>query len=70
MAEEVKKEEKNENAKKMGATVLKVILGLLFLGLGVLMIVWWWPALKTVVKGTAGLFFVLAGLITLAIAKE
>jgi hypothetical protein len=59
-----------EEAKKIFSTIFKVILGLVFLVLGVLAILRWWPDLLTIVKGGIGLFLVLAGIITLAIAKE
>jgi len=70
MAEEVKQDEKKENFKSALSTIFKVILGLAFLALGVLSILRWWPQLKDLIKGCIGLFFILAGIITLAIAKE
>jgi fatty acid desaturase len=70
MAEEVKQEQKKAEASKAMSTILKVILGLAFLALGILAILKWWPDLLTIVKGCIGLFLVLAGIITLAIAKE
>lgn len=72
MADEVKKEEKCccVQGKKVIATVLKVILGLVFLGLGVMAILRWWKLLLMIIKGCIGLFLILAGVITLAIAKE
>jgi len=72
MAEEVKKEEKKVEGKKILSTLLKVILGLVFLGLAAyLMVQWgWWRDSWKLVKGCAGPFLALAGIITLAIAKE
>jgi hypothetical protein len=72
MAEEVKKEEACGciAGKKMFATVLKVFLGLVFLALGVMAILTWWGSLIAIIKGSIGLFLILAGVITLAIAKE
>ncbi|MBL7130079.1 MAG: hypothetical protein ISS45_01520 [Candidatus Omnitrophica bacterium] len=73
MVEEVKQEEKKEKKlgiKKFFSTLLKVILGLIFLALGVLAIVVWWPDLLLVIRGCIGLFLVLASVITFAIAKE
>ena len=58
------------DGKKIMATLFKVVLGLVFLALGVLAILRWWMHLKVVVLGCIGLFLILAGLITLAIAKE
>lgn len=70
MAEEVKQEEKKTDIKKLLSTALKVILGLAFLVLGVLAIIKWLGALLLVIRGCVGLCLVLAGIITLAIAKE
>jgi hypothetical protein len=70
MAEEIKKEEEKFDVKKTFWTIFKVILGLAFLVLGVLAIIKWLPDLLTLIKGGIGLFLILAGLITLAIAKD
>jgi hypothetical protein len=70
MAEEVKQEEKKVESKKVLSTIFKVILGLVFLTLGVLALLRWWKLLLMIIKGSIGLFFILAGIITLAIAKE
>jgi len=67
MAEENKEK---VDAKKIFWTAFKVILGLAFLFLGVLAIYNWWSDLLAVVRGCIGLFLILAGIITLAIAKE
>jgi len=69
MAEENKEAVKTD-VKKIFWTVFKVILGLVFLALGVLAIMKWWGDLVMVVRGCIGLFLILAGIITLAIAKE
>lgn len=66
MGEEVKK----VDAKKGLATFLKVVLGLAFLAIGVWAILRWYKLLFMLIKGCIGLFFILAGVITLAIAKE
>lgn len=70
MAEEVKTETKNDNGKKMMATLFKVVLGLAFLAFGGWLIYKGWGYLWMLIKGSVGLFFILAGIITLAIAKE
>lgn len=70
MAEEIKQEEKKVEVKKILSTIFKVILGLVFLVLGVWTVLRWWKLLFMVVKGCIGLFLILAGIITLAIAKE
>lgn len=70
MAEEIKQEEKKVDANKLFWTIFKVVLGLVFLVLGVWAVVAWWTDLLAVVRGCIGLFLLLAGVITLAIAKE
>ncbi len=70
MAEEVKQEEKKACGTKVCSTIFKVVLGLAFLALGVLAIIAWRNDLIAVFKGCIGLFLILAGIITLAIAKE
>ncbi len=64
MAEEKKK------GKAVAKTALKVILGLIFIALGIWAVVAWWQELLDVIKGCIGLFAILAGAITIAIAKE
>ncbi len=54
----------------MVSGILKLVLGLAFLVLGVWAIISWWQDLLGVVRGSIGLLLVLAGVITLAIAKE
>lgn len=70
MAEEIKQEEKKAEGKNALATFFKVILGLVFLALGAYAVYHWWGLLLLIIKGCIGLFLLLAGLITLAIAKE
>jgi len=71
MAEEVKQEEKKCcEGKNILATIFKVILGLAFLALGAGAIIGWRADLLMVIKGCLGPFLLLAGIITLAIAKE
>ena len=55
---------------KLFAILLKVILGLVFLGLGAWAILRWWDFLLAILKGSAGILLLLAGVITLALAKE
>jgi len=70
MAEEIKQEEKKVDVKQIFSSIFKVILGLVFLALGAWAIKVWWSNLVDVVKGCIGLFLILAGIITLAIARE
>ena len=57
---------------KVFGTIFKVILGLAFLGLAAYLLIvrMWWGYTWLVIKGCAGPFLILAGIITLAIAKE
>ena len=66
MVEEAKK----EGGKNILSTIFKVILGLVFLALGVLAVMRWWGIIVLLIKGCIGPFLLLAGVITLAIAKE
>ena len=70
MADEIKKEEQKAEPSKLPGTILKVLIGLALLLLGVLAIIRWWADLLMIIKGCIGLFMILAGVITLAIAKE
>lgn len=72
MAEEIKQEKREEDVdkKNMLSTIFKVILGIVFLVLGIWAILAWRAQLWTVIRGCMGLFLVLAAVITLAIAKE
>jgi hypothetical protein len=70
MADEVKQEEKKENGKRVLSTLFKVVLGLAFLVFGAWALYKGRWHLLDLIKGSVGLFFILAGIITLAIAKE
>ena len=67
MAEETKEKSSTGN---VVSTILKVVLGLALIALGLWAIIGWWSSLVVVFKGCVGLFLVLAGLISIAIAKE
>ncbi|MBU0693489.1 MAG: hypothetical protein KKC11_02295 [Candidatus Omnitrophica bacterium] len=64
---ETKETKKASESLKM---VAKMVLGgvLILLGLGA--VIGWWSSLWIVFKGCIGLFLILAGAITIAIAKE
>ena len=74
MAGEEKKccgtEKKCCDSKKTLGMLFKVVLGLVFLVLGVWAILKFWGSLLMIIQGGIGLFLILAGVITLAIAKE
>ena len=65
MAETAKKQSK-DSSKAAG----KVILGIIFIILGILATVKWWPQLIEVFQGCIGLLLVLVGAITIAIARD
>jgi len=62
--------EENKPVAQPSVAVFKVILGLAFLALGAIALLRWWQQLLILAKGGIGLFLLLAGVITLAIAKE
>ncbi len=72
MADEIKQEEKKADPNKLPTTILKVMLGVTFIIAAVVLLFGykWWMQTWVVIKGCAAPFLVLAGLITLAIAKE
>ena len=66
---QVEKKDKKP-ASEVAKTILKFILGIAFVVIGILLAVHWWIYLWNLIKGCAGLFLVLVGLITIAIAKD
>lgn len=70
MAEEVKQEEGKTEGEKAPSAFFKIILGLVFLALGVAAIFRWWDIILYLIRGCIGPFFILAGIVTLAIAKD
>jgi len=69
MAEEVKETDSKES-KNSTSALLKILLGVVFLVLGIWAIVAWRYDLIVLIKGCVGPFLLLAALITFAIAKE
>lgn len=72
MAEELKQGENKCccGGGKALSTIFKVVLGLALLALGCWSLLRWWKLSIMIGKGCIGLFLILAGIITLAIAKE
>jgi hypothetical protein len=72
MAEGIKQEDKKEGGSKAFAAFFKVVLGLALLAAAAYLLIgrMWWNHTFLVIKGCAGPFLALAGIITLAIAKE
>ena len=64
---EVKDDKKSSEVFK---TAIKMVIAIILFGIGVWAIIGWWRELWTVFKGCIGLFLILAGIITFAIAKE
>ena len=63
-------DEQKKNASQTAKTVVKVILGIGLLVLGVWLLWLWRWDVWTIIKGFMGLAVILAGVISLAIAKE
>jgi len=70
MADELKQEEKKVDAGKVVSAIFKVLLGVVFLVLGVLALWAWRKDFLVMLKGCIGPFLILAAVITFAIAKE
>lgn len=65
-AQEAEVKKTSNNAKM----VIKLILGVALIVIGLIALISWYKELFTIIKGCIGLFVILAGAITLAIAKE
>jgi len=70
MAEELKQEEKKTEGSKVMGALIKGALGLVFLVLGIWAIIALRSDIFVLIKGCIGPFLILAGIITLAIAKD
>ena len=75
MADEVKQGEQQGCAAKQAGcgvmkTVVKVLVGIAFLGVGVYLVGRWWGAVWLLIRGCAGPVLILVGLITIAIARD
>lgn len=72
MAEEVKetKEAEKTDAGKGAKTLLKYVLGIALVAAGLGSVLAWRNDLMVLIRGGLGLFLILAGAITIAIAKE
>lgn len=54
----------------MLSKLIKVVIGLVLVGLGAYSIYLWWPDLLVLIKGGIGLCLILAGLITFALVAD
>ena len=63
---ETQEKKPSEAAKMMG----KMLIGIVLIVVGLFLVVRCWPSLWTVIKGCAGLFLVVTGLIFVAIARD
>ena len=70
MTEEIKKENAKPETKKGVPVIFKTILGLIFLALGIWAVLKWKTNIIFMVKGCIGLFLLLIGAVTLAVAKD
>ena len=74
MSEELKEGEQPQDVlqgkRSPALSILKVIIGLSLLALGGIALVTWKKELLVLLRGFSGLFLILAGTITLAIARE
>lgn len=71
-AQETQSTEKAEETKCACSPkgLMKIILGVVLILLGLAAVIGWWSDLWTLIKGAIGLFLIMAGAITIAIAKE
>jgi hypothetical protein len=65
----MEKQEPVTKKSSSGSSVAKVIAGLILIILGMIAIISWWPDLWVVIRGCVGLFLLLAGAVTIAIAR-
>lgn len=66
MAEEAKNEKPGLGFK----AILKIIIGLALIAAGIALVIVWIKPLLILIQGCLGLFLIMAGAITIAIAKE
>ena len=67
---QVSEVEEDKKGSEVFKTAVKIATGFILILLGLVAIIGWWSALTTVFKGCIGLFQIMAGAITIAIAKE
>ena len=71
MAEEANEKKVDEKKSHAWAKAgFKVIIGVVLIIIGLAAIISWWPNLLALLKGCIGLLLIMAGAITIAIAKE
>ena len=56
--------------KTSSKTLLKILIGVVLIAIGITLVIIWFPLLIGLVQGCLGLFLIMAGAITIAIAKE
>lgn len=59
-------EKKTQTIRK---TVANLVVGIIFIGLGLLAIFYWWPELISLIKACVGLVLVIIGAILIIISK-
>ena len=70
MTEEIKKKDEAQSGPRLSSVIIKVVLGLVFLSLGVWAVMSWFDSLKILLQGGIGIFLLLVGVVILAMAKE
>jgi len=70
IAKEIEELEKEDKGKEVFKTALKIALGIVFILIGVVLFIRWWPSFLVVLKGCLGPFLIFAGIIAIAIARE
>lgn len=70
MAQDLKQEEKIKDKQNLFFIVFKVILGLVFLSLGIWAAINFRKDIYTVIRGCIGPFLILSGIVILAIARD
>lgn len=60
----------SQKASDSAKTLVKMVIGIALIAFGIAAVIAWWGSLTTLLKGCIGLLLILAGAITIAIAKE
>lgn len=63
-------EKKEKKISEGGKSLVKYVLGVLLVVLGLVAVIGLWASVWIIIKGCIGLFLIIAGAVTIAIAKE
>ena len=64
---EVKEDKKGAEIFK---TAIKIVVGIILITIGIWAVIGWWKPLWTVFKGGIGILLILAGVVTIVIARD